>query len=1737
MHAQDSLYVYHHGGHTDSLCMNKVTQISHSRVDLDNVRHDDYVVMSVSFSDASVRQYLLATLDSVVMLRGTERYPLVCFSGSMVPQYRQKAPRRTSLDGDFMSKTGDVDFYWTEGDKIYVQNNNMGYDAADSVEISDSHRSADFFFLNAAISGNEIVVYYPGQTPRGYNVVHVTAAQSQQQPNNTGHIAIAGDCGTAVATKAEGEQSYHFELQHKASYLCFLPYIANDLGRTVLKKITVRSDSAIAGLFTLDPTKNAIVPKSDTTHVITLTTGGESGFVLPQNASQNSSAYMVIAPQNGSSRLTCEFTVYDTALQSEGVFTKTVDLPKIEPNMVYVVKANCNNYVVDLGLPVKFLNHNFGAFAPEENGGFFAYGELDDKGNYTSDNYLYKNTPYADLVNIRLTDKDVAHMQLGADFSMPTSAELNMLRDSCKTWEWQSSFNGKPGYKVTGKNGNVLFLPAAGYRNGKGNNDLNSRGCYRSSQLIASGDKKNWVLTFVSGSITVEGSNTTYTSLSFGESIRPVVTSGMRMTDGTSVLLMTDSVQWKPLQLSAKLFGTVYGISKAKTPVEIGFVVGDKSDVTMDDAIGTAKATATNVDGKYSANFLMPKDTCYYYRAYAKDQDGNINYGNALQFGHGYIDMGLPSGNKWANMNVGATRPDEDGGYYVWGETTTKSSYTLANHLWYDNKTCTFPEHNLRNIQATRHDAASMNWKGVWMMPDYDDVKELLTHCDWISATLNGTKGYWIKSRENDNCFFLPATGWIDGTTRNQYLTYSYILTSEVKGDYNSNFVEGDNSAKVWRNYNGAWANGEWRWYPTEVRPIWKTNATAADGTTPMYVRTLPALKSYDGTTETNTLHGVIRGAEMAGVGTTYGFKYWKDGTEEANAICLEATPDDAGHITAVITDLDAGTTYHYAAYIDNGTTKQPGQTLDITTIAMVDLGLSVKWANVNLGAESEGTGGDFYRWGATVPYRKITQEYEASKDIDPLSGFDMVTNTWGPSYRMPSRAECQELIDNTTRQWTTCNGYWGYRLTSTKEGYTDRSIFIPAAGYFLFYDSESSSNPGVYRHLNRQTDGCYLWSSTVYDGDEAYEFYLSNSSEGKLSLNEKNRGFPLRAVQEKLAFVKTLNIGRNTNGVAEIDTLIAFYDNPNPSNNLEVGFIYGTTANLNASNGTDCPVANPTNGYVKYVLSGLAKGTDYYYRAYVKNGDEYVYGNVMKFELLQLVDLGLASGTLWTNIDLGGNMAEDAGDYLAWGEIYPKNQYKEANYKYLQNGSYQQIGKLFSGTQYDIGGTEYDAATVRMGALYRIPSRVQCVELIDGCTWERITYNGVACWRGTSKVNGKTIIFPATELINGTVNEYLNAGLFQASEVYVDDYSIEHCLYMRSGYDTPVAATNNGECRYKGMTIRPVVNATYSNENVAVVTTTDACEWNIGATTATLHGTAALSTPVSGSLYGFIIGTIAEVSAETPNYTNVFMLSNSVNGRFSYNYTYDGSAKFFRSFVKIGSQYIMGEINSISAADLLDVEFKPDGSVFNATFTNLVGVQHGSPTVTYKSDYKRYEALFSGNSFASTPAHFYNFYFGLNNDFMRRLEDGHTLEVLMMLPETPTSSSCSDAFASYQDGGSGISVENKEICLYFHIGGNYRKLSSGVTPVGGMYYHVVAVWNKEEGKLYIYVDGDEKATMNQSGNFTEPSSNSRYYVVGGDADGSGATEAWPGTITFARIYDAPLTADQVSTLYSNLKK
>lgn len=134
------------------------------------------------------------------------------------------------------------------------------------------------------------------------------------------------------------------------------------------------------------------------------------------------------------------------------------------------------------------------------------------------------------------------------------------------------------------------------------------------------------------------------------------------------------------------------------------------------------------------------------------------------------------------------------------------------------------------------------------------------------------------------------------------------------------------------------------------------------------------------------------------------------------------------------------------------------GQNGQVTEVQAVDLGLSVKWANMNVGAESPEDYGNYYAWGETVTkatYGSSTYfgpnhgnyNFDGGKTIlDPED--DAAHVNWGGSWRMPTKAEWQELIDNCTWTWTTQNGINGYKVTSNKAGYTDKFIFLPAAGY-----------------------------------------------------------------------------------------------------------------------------------------------------------------------------------------------------------------------------------------------------------------------------------------------------------------------------------------------------------------------------------------------------------------------------------------------------------------------------------------------------------------------------------------------------------------------------------------------------------------------------------------------------------------------------------------------------------------
>ena len=155
--------------------------------------------------------------------------------------------------------------------------------------------------------------------------------------------------------------------------------------------------------------------------------------------------------------------------------------------------------------------------------------------------------------------------------------------------------------------------------------------------------------------------------------------------------------------------------------------------------------------------------------------------------------------------------------------------------------------------------------------------------------------------------------------------------------------------------------------------------------------------------------------------------------------------------------------------------------------------------------------------------------------------------------------------------------------------------------------------------------------------------------------------------------------------------------------------------------------------------------------------------------EEVEYVDLGLPSGLKWAACNLGANSPEQPGDYYAWGETEPKEDYGTDTYKYFKRVTLEGGSIVHRLTKYCTvpadgldgftdGKTQLepadDAATVRLGAPWRMPTEAEAEELLNGCTWTKETINDIPCLRATSKTNGKSIVICISGFMSGTIND-----------------------------------------------------------------------------------------------------------------------------------------------------------------------------------------------------------------------------------------------------------------------------------------------------------------------------------------------------------------------------------------------
>ena len=152
------------------------------------------------------------------------------------------------------------------------------------------------------------------------------------------------------------------------------------------------------------------------------------------------------------------------------------------------------------------------------------------------------------------------------------------------------------------------------------------------------------------------------------------------------------------------------------------------------------------------------------------------------------VDLGLPSGTKWADRNIGALNPEDTGLYFSWGNTVCHEAgkdYDFEDD--YDNT----PGSELKADIDLEHDAARVNLGEPWKMPTKEQFKELVDNCESEVATLKGYLGRCFTSKINGNSIFMPFAGYISGTSLNYRgsngLYWSSSLRSQTYG-YSLNF-------------------------------------------------------------------------------------------------------------------------------------------------------------------------------------------------------------------------------------------------------------------------------------------------------------------------------------------------------------------------------------------------------------------------------------------------------------------------------------------------------------------------------------------------------------------------------------------------------------------------------------------------------------------------------------------------------------------------------------------------------------------------------------------------------------------------------------------------------------------------------------------------------------------------------------------------------------------------------------
>ena len=283
-------------------------------------------------------------------------------------------------------------------------------------------------------------------------------------------------------------------------------------------------------------------------------------------------------------------------------------------------------------------------------------------------------------------------------------------------------------------------------------------------------------LLITNGEYDLSGNNVLYLNHEFLIEDRP--TENMDPTKAGVIRVVPEMLDFKTV---------IYGQSQTKKitvtnvgDVNISFsITGDKPFVVVEEGDKQFVLEPTK---------SMTFDVTFAPTPYMEAVEGKVNINsnalNGIQFvmikGEGCdykkpeaIDMGLPSGTKWASFNLGANKEEDSGDYFAWGEIKPKDSYERSNYLYYNASYNTFQDLG-KDICGTKYDVANSRWDGEWQMPSQDQIDELINNSTCEKTNVNGVDGVRFISKINGATLFMPTAGLRKGND----------LTSKEEGYY-----------------------------------------------------------------------------------------------------------------------------------------------------------------------------------------------------------------------------------------------------------------------------------------------------------------------------------------------------------------------------------------------------------------------------------------------------------------------------------------------------------------------------------------------------------------------------------------------------------------------------------------------------------------------------------------------------------------------------------------------------------------------------------------------------------------------------------------------------------------------------------------------------------------------------------------------------------------------------------------